>query len=138
MESPAVPPPITTTLWFLAALVTGDCVVAVAKDRTVRAAVAVRAARLQSIILLGSLWVWRWCRDGRGKVEVLNIVWIAVLGGMGSRDFYTVFRSLSRSPRDLFFSFDPRRARRMIYSPFSMINLYIERCGFGSLEYEFI
>jgi hypothetical protein len=35
----------------LAALVTGDCVAAVAKDRIVRVAVAVRAVRLQSIIL---------------------------------------------------------------------------------------
>lgn len=63
MASPAVPPPITTTLWFLAALVTGGCVAAVAKDRIVRAAVAVRAARLQNII-------FAWEGGGWGGVVV--------------------------------------------------------------------
>lgn len=52
-----------------------------------------------------------WC-DGRGKIGVLNTAWIAVLGGNLSRDTPAVFRVFTRSPRELFFWFDPRRARR--------------------------
>lgn len=46
MERPAAPPPITTTLWFLADEVTGDTVANVrTKGRALAAGATARAAR---------------------------------------------------------------------------------------------